>query len=290
MKKIKSLFAILASVALFTFAAVAALNTNPVATLAAVSALHGLVYAAHYFGFIQLPAGVFAEYVAGVGSDGSAGVTVINNERERAAFMHISTNPRYAGKPVVQSYLRFEASVKNNNGIITFKTFEGDGASVYPTELRLDRNDAFVITEMTVKLLKQDVANGKTNGNLHAYPNIIVFGAAAAADLWAIYQGYLTFTINKVKKLVSLDCKRFLQVPRTQQSGVANYDDVSGNKTGFMKLTPHITLDGSGTNELELKFPTYAGFAGGTSASAGFEHRVVLYCRGMLITGGSANT
>jgi hypothetical protein len=290
MKKVKILFTIIASIALFSLAAIIAVNANPVAIVATITALHVVSYSAHYFGLISLPANVFGEYVAGVGNDGSAGVTVISQERARGAFMHIATNPKYAGKPVVQSYLRLEATIKNNANIITFKTFEGDGASVYGTEVRLDRNDAFVITDMAVKLLKQDVANGVTNGKLHAYPNIIVFGAAAAAHLWAIYQGFLTFTINKKKELVTLDCNRFLEVPFTQQSGAANYDQVNGNKTGFMKLTPHITLDGSGTNELELKYPSYAGFAGGTSIDAGFEHKVVLYLKGLLITGGSANT
>ncbi|MEO6539653.1 MAG: hypothetical protein ABIN74_01635 [Ferruginibacter sp.] len=286
----KKLFQIIASIALFTVAVCFTAHTDPVATTATITALHGVVYAANYFGFISLPFNAFGEYVAGVGSDGSAGVTVINSERARGAYMHIATNPKYAGKRVVQSYLRLEATIKNNANIITFKTFEGDGASVYGTEVRLDRNDAFVITDMSVKLLKQDIANLKTNGKLHAYPNITVFGAAAAADLFALYQGYLTFTINKTKELVSFDCQRFLQIPRTQQSGAANYDDVNGGKAGFVKLTPHITLDGSGTNELELKYPSYAAFAGGTSLDVGFEHRAVLYLKGLLITGGSANT
>lgn len=289
MKKLTTFLSLIASVALFTLAAVYVADASPVIAGTAVTALHSLAVGAVYFGFIELPAGVFAEYVAGVGSDGSAGVTVLNTERARGAYMHIATNPKYAGKRVVQSFLRLEATIKNNQNIITFKTFEGDGASVYPTEVRLDRNDAFVITDLSIKLLKQDIVNGKTNGDLHAYPNITVFGAAAASDLKAIYQGYLSFTINKVKELVSFDTQRFLAKPRTQQTGPTNYDDVNGNKTGFVKLTPHITLDGSGTNELELKYPQYAGFAGGTSADVGFEHRAVLYLRGLLITGGSAN-
>ena len=137
-------------------------------------------------------------------------------------------------------------------------------------------------------LLKQDVANGKTNGILLSYPNITVFTAGPAADLHSIYAGELRFTIGRVKKLVALDTRRFLCIPQTQQSGGGNYDQIKRDM-GFIHLTPQIVLDGSGTNEIEIQYPTFAGWAG-QSAVNGTEHRVVLYMRGLLVSGGSQIT
>ncbi len=289
MKTLKNLSVLILSVALFSVAFFAA-GLEPVAAATASVTFHGVIYYAAKFGFISLPGGVFAEYVAGVGTDGSAGVTVLNTERKRGVFMHVSTDPKYRGKPISPSFLRLEATIKQNESRLIFKTFTGDGASVYPTELRLDRNDAFVVDRLGFFLLKQDVANEKTNGVRQTYPNITVFGAAAAADLWSIYEsGKLNITINKKRELIDYDLANCLYVPRTQQTGAINYDDKIGAKAGFDKLTPHITLDGSGTNEIVIDFPSFAGWAG-HSAVAGTEHRAVLFFRGMLISGGSQNS
>ena len=280
--------ALVVSIALFSAASVFAAHTDPALTVGIVTALHGVALLANYFGFISLPHGVFADYVAGVGMNGGAGVTVINTERERGAFMHVKSDPKYAGKKISPGFLRLEATITNQGSVI-FKTFEGDGTTVYATEERLLKNDLFVITEWSLRLLKQDVANKKTSGILQTYPNITVFGAAAAADLWALYSGKMIITISNNKEIQAYDTMRFLEVPRTQQSGAGNYGDTWGRKSGFVALTPHLSLDGFGANELELKYPTWAGYAGGTSADVGFEHRAVLLLRGLTVTGGSAN-
>lgn len=229
-----------------------------------------------------------ADYV-GIGrSGGPAGIQVITTERERAAYVHNKTNPKYEGKDLAPGYLRLESVIKNNSGKLIFKTFEGDGATVYPTERRLDKNDSFIATKASFYLLKQDVANGKTNGKPLTYPNAQVFGAASEF-LWAIYNsGELKVTIGKKVWIPGLDIRRFLSVPQTQQSAPGNLDQYFG-KMASIKLTPQLEIDGSGSNELEVNFTPYAGWAGGT-AEAGFEHRAVLYFDGLLVTGGSANT
>lgn len=236
---------------------------------------------------IKTPQGALGAYV-GVGnmSDGSTGIQVISSERERAVYEH--NKARFGNKEMVPGYLRLEATIKNSTNILSFKTFEGDGATVYATERRLDRNDAFIATECGLFLLRQDVALGKTNGHLQTYPNLTVFAAVAGfvpADLFAIYQGYLTFTVSREKKLVAFDTQRFLHIPETQQSGATNYDQRK-YKDGFHKLTPQIVLFGNGTNELELTFPSYAGW-NGASVTAGVEHRIVLYLRGLFVSGGA---
>lgn len=231
-----------------------------------------------------------SDYV-GVGRPGGpAGIQVITSERDRASYVHNKTNPKYEGKDLAPGYLRLESVIKNNSGKLIFKTFEGDGATVYPTERRLDKNDSFIATEASFYLLKQDVTNSKTNGKPLTYPNVQVFGAAAADFLWAIYNsGELKVTIGKKVWIPGLDVRRFLSVPQTQQSAPGNLDQYS-SEMGRIMLTPQLEIDGSGSNEIEINFTGYAGWAGGTSADVGFEHRAVLYFSGLLVTGGSANT
>ncbi len=260
------------------------------ANVAATSIYAGAVYIKHnYPQYFVVRPGIFGnDYIAATTPEGRAGIQVITTERDRAAYVHNATNQKYAGKDMFSSYLRLECTINNNKGKLTFKTFDGDANSVYPTERRLDRNDSFIVTEGGFFLLKQDVANLKTNGKLLTYPNATVFGAAAD-DLHAIYHsGELKIAIGKKVIVPGLDLFRFLCQPITMQSGAGNLDS-RHPKAGIIKFTPQLELDGSGTNEIEINFTPYANWAG-ASAVAGTEHRAVLYFKGLLVTGGSANT
>lgn len=224
--------------------------------------------------------------------DGETGIQVISSERERAIYEHNSSQSRFNGKTMTPGYIRLETEIKNSTNRFEFKTFEGDGATVYATERRLDRNDAFIATEVGLFIIRQDIANAKTNADLHTYVNLTTFAAAAGftpADLKALHHGFLEVSINRVKKMVAFDTQRFLYVPETQQTGATNYDQKDGRKDGFVRLTPQIVLDGAGTNELNVVFPSYAGWAG-ASVTAGTQHRLVLYFRGLHVTGGSSNS
>ncbi len=224
-------------------------------------------------------------------TDGETGIQVISDERERAIYEHNSSQSRFKGKAMTPGFLRLEQEIVNSKNSFSFVTYGGDAASVYATERRLDRNDAFIATEVGLFIIRQDVANNKTNAELNSYVNLTTFAASAGfvpADLKAIFNGSLSVEINRVKKMVAFDTYRFLENPFTQQTGATNYDSKQGKKTGFVKLTPQIVLDGSGTNDLTVTFPAYNGWAG-ASVTAGTQHRLVLYLRGLLVTGGSSN-
>ncbi|MBC7509667.1 MAG: hypothetical protein H7320_13105 [Ferruginibacter sp.] len=290
MKKILSVSGLFFMALLLTAAIAFTFGTDAVNTFAGVAGVFGTVHIAGALGFLPMPANVLGAYVGAPGagtSDGSAGVQVINSERDRGSFMSVKTDPQYAGKNITPSLLRLEAVITNDSRIV-FKTFFGDGASVAPTEVRLDRNDKFVITDIGLYLMKQTKTK-PGSGRLVSYPNITEFGAAAAGFLENIFNGTLGITLNRTKWLPVFDTQRFLKVGQTQQSASTNRDQRSLRET-MVKLTPHIEIDGSGTNEIEVQFPSYAGWDGATPAVAGDEHRAVLYCHGLLIIGGSANT
>ncbi|HMP86196.1 MAG TPA: hypothetical protein PKE63_02910 [Lacibacter sp.] len=237
---------------------------------------------------VPAQSGILGAYVGSTGSmsSGETNIQVITTERDRAVLEHNRNRAEFAGRKLTPSFLRLEAPVVNNATKLRFPTFTGDATTVYPTERRLDRNDDFIATKMGFFLLKQDTANNKTNGKLQSYPNITIFGAAAAADLMGLYEsGVLKVNIGREDKFVALDLHRFLDIPETQQSGASNFDQFSGKKSGLIDLTPQLILNGNGTNEIEIDFTSYAGWAGGTSSTEGFTHRAVLYFSGLLATG-----
>jgi hypothetical protein len=254
----------------------------------------GLSVGLNAFSYFVMPqqTGVLGMYIGAANMNGETGIQVVSSERERAVYEHNVNKERFRGKNMTPGFLRLEQVIDNAKNSLTFVTYSGDSANVYPTEQRLDRNDAFIATEVGLFILRQDVANKKTNGDLHSYVNLTTFAAAAGftpADLKAIYQGRLSIEIARERKLVALDTSRFLNVPETQQTGATNYDQKDGKKDGFIRLTPQIVIDGAGTNEFKVEWPSYAGWAG-ASVTAGTEHRVVLYFRGLLVTGGSVNS
>ena len=253
----------------------------------AVLAVYSLFFNGHAEGY------ALGAYVGAIKmNDGETGIQVVSDERERAIYEHNSSQNRFTGKNMTPGYLRLEQEIVNSKNIFSFPTFSGDAASVYPTERRLDRNDAFIATEVGMFLLRQDITNGKTNAELHSYVNLTTFVAAAGfvpADLKSIYHGGLSIEIGRVKKLVAFDTQRFYKAPITQQTGATNYDQKNGRKDGFVRLTPQVVIDGAGTNDLAITFPSYAGWTG-ASVTAGTQHRLCLYLRGLLVTGGSANS
>ncbi len=288
MKKVLSFLTLLSITVVLSAAIVTVFGTAVMPTVLAVASFQTAFYLLTAANIIQLPAGSLGVYIGapGGGTQEGAGVQVISNERSRGAYMSYKTDPQYLGKKITSSYLRLEAPLVNGNNKITFKTYVGDGTTQTPTERRLERNDKFAITRLGFYLLSQP--NGKSTGRLLSYPNLTEFGAAAAGDLSAIFNGDLSITIQREKILPFFDMKSFLKVFETQQSSTANRDKFSLEDT-MLNLTPHIDLDGSGTNEIEITYPSHAGWAGATPPVAGFTHYAVFYAKGFLINNGSAN-
>ena len=290
MKKLGLFLTLFSVTLLLSVGIVSVFQTDVATTTACVGLFEASFYALTKFNIIPMPAGILGEYIGapGASSSGGAGVQVINSERNRGAFMTLRTNPEYAGKDITDSYLRFETLISNASNKLSFKTYVGDGTTQTPTEKRLDRNDKFMITSWGFFLIAQPV--GKSNGRLHSYPNLTDFtplNALVAPDLESIFNGELVVTVNRKKVIPAYDMQRFLKVPETQQSAATNRDQRDISKA-LVPLTPHVEIDGSGTNEIEITFPSHAAWVGGTPA-AGFAHYGCLYAHGFLITGGSAN-
>ncbi len=285
MKKLGLVLSLFTVTLLLTAVIVTVFHTDVQNTLGGVAAFQGTFYFLTSVGIINIPQGALGAYVGAPGA-GSGGVQVISTDKNRGSYMVYATNPEYEGKTIFESYLRLETQLINGVNTIKFLTYAGDSASVLPTERRLDRNDKFAITRLGFFLLKQP--DGKSNGELCAYPNYTQFATAGlAADLESIYHGKLNITIGGKRIVNGLDMQRFRKVSQTQQSAATNYD-MSNLYDKLTPITPNLNIDGSANNEIEVIYPSHAAWAGGT-APATFKHYLVMYAHGFLITQGSGN-
>jgi len=286
MKNLKSLLALTLSTIVLSAAVISVAHTDVATTVQSVALFEGLFFTLTKLNIIALPTGVLGSYVGVSGPDGGAGVQVITTDKSRGVYMGLKTNPEYSGKTIFSSFLRLDTQLINGINTIKFLTSTGDLSTVLPHERRLDRNDSFLADRLGFLVCKQP--DGKSNGQLHAYPNLQDFSAAVAADLESIFMGKLNITIAGKRIVNGLDMQRFRKVPETQQSAATNYDQSDLYKK-LTPITPHLIIDGSANNEIEIVYPSHAGWAAGT-APATFKHYLVMYCHGYLITQGSMNT
>ena len=232
-----------------------------------------------------LEKGIAGNYVGVNPGPGSQSVQVINGERWRADYLIHSTSDRFRNAKLIPDTMRLECAFNNNNGKLVFNTFVGNAQTQTLTERRLDRNDAFVALAWRVGLLKQ--ADGTTNGRVLTYPNITIFGAAAAGFLMAFYQGILRMNIDNKDEVKAFPVGAFLDIPETQQTAGTNFDQYKGFNTGVLPCVPNIIIDGDKKNEIEIEFPIYGGWAGATPAAAGSTHYAVLELFGYKALNGS---
>lgn len=232
-----------------------------------------------------MPQGVAGNYVGVNPGAGAQSVQVINSDRWRADYLVHQTSERFKNSKLIPDTMRLECAFNNNNGKLTFNTFVGNAQTQTLTERRLDRNDAFVALAWRIGLLKQ--ADGTTNGRILTYPNITVFGAAAAAFLMAFYQGIVRMNIDNKDEVKAFPVGAFLEIPETQQTAGTNYDEYKGFSSGILPCVPNLIIDGDKKNEIEIEFPIYNGWAGATPSAAGSTHYAVLELFGYKALNGS---
>jgi hypothetical protein len=136
----------------------------------------------------------------------------------------ISQNLENAGQPIryenlSQSYLRAE-TLLSTNASIEFVLQQNKTNSTIPTERLLSLNDQFVLTHITVGL-KQIGADAPTvtqhqNADIYSYDNPNVFTGTNAQNVSAIYNGSLSFNIDRKDFIPEFPARAFRRVPETQ--------------------------------------------------------------------------
>ena len=158
-----------------------------------------------------------------------------------------------------QSYLQ-KAVALGTQSVINFPVQTSQVASPLVTDSLLNLNDEFVCTHYTV-FLRSVAADSPTNTQLLnalpiTYCDLNVFTGTNAANVGAIYNGTLTFTIDRKDFIPAWPVRSFYRVPTTQTSSNAYYTSsaiktVNGFESGLygffqtepVKITGRQTLD-----------------------------------------------
>lgn len=218
-----------------------------------------------------------------------------------------------------QGYLRLGANVQTATALnsINFNVLNNQAiGAVRATERRLDVTDMFTVTHWALYLLKAGSLAGEggtiatdtdiaTSRN-YTYPNPYVFGSAAngnptflqnqaaaqlvpytreSQNLYSIYNGFISVTIDRETIIDSYDCLRFLRVPVEQQqqataaaaiapaaavignSAGHTFDGWDGANYGFSEVDPQFTLNGIGQNNIIINLPAPVSLAGTSSTN-----------------------
>lgn len=194
---------------------------------------------------------------------------------------------RAGNKIVSPSFLRLEVLAENAKGQYSFSV-KKDVGTAFPTEKKLDINDAFVIVDMGFYLSRENVLTPGVSV-LQTYPNVIYFPAEAGnvtnEHLESFYNGSARIKVNDTTFIEGIDTQSSRVVRTTQQTAATNESErLTGD--GLQQLPRTITLLGSDKNEIELNVPSFSGQQV-QYVTAPEKVRLVLFCKGFLITGGS---
>lgn len=180
---------------------------------------------------------------------------------------------------ISEQTLRLEAELKAGRNAYALQMYENPGSD-RPQEIKLNRNDAFIVIAAALAITKQDKTNDPPlygNYPLFTFPDPGFFLGSPAAGLdeheclETVYNGQLTIKTNNTDRLTGLSTSHFRYVPeRTMGDGVYPQYGPTLEKRGFFEMEPHIILNGQQNNlvEVEIGAGDTAVIAGGIDGSA----------------------
>lgn len=189
-----------------------------------------------------------------------------------------------------QSYLRLERTVSTSVASYQFGVLINDtpqGSTIQQTEQRLNLQDSFFVSSVSMFVGLQSSSDTATNFPLYPYPNPHVFSGAIGTSsstskaLWNAYNGYLSLTVNNRTITPSWDTFRHYDARTTQQNATltataGTVDEMSGSNSSSYSVEPNWVLIGSKNNVLNLTMPGAVNYIeSGTT-------KIVLILRGVL--------
>lgn len=218
------------------------------------------------------------------------GNTIISPERDRAILSRVRTIAEQKGvdaSKVQPSFLRVAVLLDPSKSAYDFVIRKDVGGSLVH-DVKLDQNDAFVMSKMGILLLGENPAT-PGSGLLQTYPNNLVFPLQAAEvnplHLNTIYNGSVKIKVDDRTFAEAIPTNPMLAVRTTQQASASTFSERFLDD-GLIELTPDITLNGSKKNEITLKVPTFTGLQI-QYVTPTTRIYAVFYAKGFLIIGGS---
>ena len=223
-------------------------------------------------------------------------VTAKAFSRKQAVFNEKAQQYARQGVITTPGYLRLETVAPSAaQSVFNFNTLDTSGVKT-ATERRLKLADTFTITDISFYLgYGSATADAPTAAQfatqkLTTWPNpqITEIGATQAANLEAIYNGYLSLRIDTTTFLDSIPMRQFYRVGTSQQGvlGGTGGTAVQANEWplamyGKNELLPTIELNGQANIEFSINLPNATDCSG---ASTYFVN-LVLILQGFLNQG-----
>lgn len=194
----------------------------------------------------------------------------------------------------VWSSLRMESGALGTTQTIQFAMNVNDQSiPASPTEIRLQQVDTFVMTRLSVLLMRRPAGVQNNQSRLYTFPNPNVFAAVGEAQaLEAVYNGLLNIMVNRDLYTPQLDTRQFYRVPIGQEgaatAGAVPAGMVSGGYTrdawpesdwGFIEGIPTIAFFGGKTNQIAIDLRQSSAM----SAAGGAANIAVVFMRGFLL-------
>jgi hypothetical protein len=213
-----------------------------------------------------------------------AGAVASLASRDRQIFNTL--NKKFHGVVPSPSYLRIEQTLSNSKGSYEFRFAKTDNESI--TEIKLDRNDIFVVTDLAVYLLREDSTKPGL-GVLQTFVNQQVFASATGftpAHLETVFNGKLELKVGSKINIENLSMQNFRRVPETQQSSATNLSKYNVDESK-LSLGSLLYLKGNADTKVTINYPTFASMALAAVAS-NISHKLVFHPYGYLIRGAAS--
>lgn len=154
-----------------------------------------------------------------------------------------------------QSYLRSEVTLTTTQTTYHIPVLVNDTqngtASGFPTEQRLQLQDAFVVARLGIFVALPTSATD-TAFQLYSYPNKTAF--TNPKDLYSLYNGQFQWIVNNRQVIPTYDVYRHYWVPQTQESA-SNIDQWDAD-AGYYPAEPNPVLVGSKNNQISIVLPS----------------------------------
>lgn len=214
---------------------------------------------------------------------------------------------KFKGTPIIApSYLRAEVSLEQTTQVIAFNLLAsgGSGAAANVTEQRLQVSDIFSVGAIQFNLGASTATSANppvstsaqlASMKLESFPNSTVFAGNSgnqATNLQAIYNGYLSITINQVAFVDRYPMYKFLYVGTSQQgttsaaiAGPTTYTiarDEWNTENTILPVEPSFNIGGNDNVQVQINMPS--SLALGFNGAGTVQTTAVLILHGFKIT------
>jgi hypothetical protein len=194
-----------------------------------------------------------------------------------------------------QGYLRLHQNISTQLSSFTFNVLENQGTTS-AGEKRLAITDMFTVTHWAIYVGRTassaagatptDAQSSQMSLFCNNNPNVFT-NAAGDGQLRALYNGQLTVTVDRERLIDGYDLQRFyrvgwplqgtLQFSAATGAGIQNLEYWQGPNYGMAELSPEITLNGVGQNDITVTLPAPTTFI----PTGNFTNFAVLIARGI---------